>query len=408
MREILKQLYSMGNIGLKNSNGVSCYKNASFQCLLKTPLIMIRGNNSKKNGKSNTKKVPTKQDTNHENKLQELSEISVLPRISRLIKFSFDFKSKIRLVESFENLVDKYRSTNENGIVDPQFVDQALRSICPIFDLKQQQDAHEFITFVLDALAEETKDQNNQSFVSDLFSGQLEISLTCLECKNCIYFTELIHNISLPLAIENGLEQNSNMKKNEKNTKNFKKKLETKISKKKTIRSRNLKINQKAKNYKKKIKIINCFGKFFTKNLLQGENSVSCSTRKQKTNHSHQYKFDVFPKILIIHLLRFNEKFQKNDIHVSFPISDLDISFTSKRSHYSNPKVNPTKHQYNLIGVIQHIGSTLFGHYKSITFDRKIKKFFSYNDSIVKPVTNKKKIFENAYILFHERKEGLY
>ncbi|KAJ6239537.1 ubiquitin carboxyl-terminal hydrolase [Anaeramoeba flamelloides] len=407
VKEILKQLYSMGNIGLKNSNGVSCYKNASFQCLLKTPLIMIRGNNLKTRDKKKNKKSLTNQDINQENKLQELSEISVLPRISRVIKFSFNLNSKIRLVESFKNLVEKYRSTNENGVVDPQFVDHALRSICPVFDLKKQQDAHEFITFVIDALAEETKDHNNQSFVSDLFSGQLEISLTCLKCKNCIYFTELIHNISLPLVIRKGFSQNNNNRK-EKNKKNCKNKLETKVLKKKTVSSRNLKSNRKGKNYKKKIKIIHCFEKFFTKTLLQGENSVWCSKCKQKTNHSHQYNFDVFPKILIIHLLRFNEKFQKNDIHVSFPISDLDISFTSKNNHTTNPKRSTNKQKYNLIGVIQHIGSTMFGHYKSITFDRKIKKFFSFNDSIVKPVTNKKKIFENAYILFYERKEVLY
>ncbi|KAJ6243151.1 ubiquitin carboxyl-terminal hydrolase [Anaeramoeba flamelloides] len=511
MGEIIRQLNLMGNIGLKNSTGVSCYKNASFQCLLKTPLIMIKGvssllplptNHYQPNilplkGYSESKdyqaqlniKNPilsnnystTDQQFDVENTLRNFSQSSISLQSSKDTA-SLDLNCEIRLVEFFESLVDKYRSADESGVVDPQFVDRALRSICPVFGLKRQQDAHEFITFIIDALAEETKDLNNHSFVSDLFAGQLEISLTCHKCNKSVYLTEVIRNISLPLAIEEqtykkqpknsqyltmqkmqgnsgynknknkitNMKKNNNMnnnlnnhnhnnnnnknnnnkknnnKNNNKNYKNMNKNNNRENMKKKNKLKKNLQRerNKKDKNkntdkganknnlFKKKkiksIKLLDCFKKFFHENLLQDENSVWCSKCKQKTIHSHQYKFDVFPKILIVHLLRFDDNFKKNNIRCSFPIKDLDINFTMKKQNILKTNDNKNKNKYNLIGVIQHYGTTLFGHYKSITFDRKTNEFYSFNDSIVKVVKNSKKIFENAYILFYERQEIIF
>ncbi|KAJ6226183.1 ubiquitin carboxyl-terminal hydrolase [Anaeramoeba flamelloides] len=495
MSEIIRQLNMMGNIGLKNSTGVSCYKNASFQCLLKTPLIMIKGvsslfpilsnhyepnglklkhyakskdHHTQLNGKNSIlSDVCSKTDPQSvvENTLRNFSQLSILPQPSK-VTASLELNCEIRLVEFFESLVDKYRSADESGVVDPQFVDRALRSICPVFGLKRQQDAHEFITFIIDALAEETKDRNNHSFVSDLFTGQLEISLTCHKCNKNVYLTEVIRNISLPLAIEDETDKkqvknsqyltiqkmhknsgnnknktkNTNMKKNNNKKKNYKnkdksknknnyknvnrdknnknstkKKLKRNLQKNGNKKDKNKTTNKRAiknsflkKKKTKEINLLNCFKKFFHKNILQDENLVWCSKCKQKTIHSHQYKFDVFPKILIIHLLRFDDNFKKNNTQCNFPIKDLDIDFTRKKQNILKTNNNKNKNKYNLIGVIQHYGTTLFGHYKSITFDRKTNEFYSFNDSIVKVVKNPKKIFENAYILFYERQEIIF
>ncbi|KAJ6233103.1 ubiquitin carboxyl-terminal hydrolase [Anaeramoeba flamelloides] len=552
--QVQQRLRSMGNIGLKNYNGVSCYKNASFQCLLKTPLIMInlipkkknheysksnnieelkspnnrrekriRNKNSNRNGNrnsnsknsnSNSNRNKTKNRKNHLKKnlygqllekkkekekekekgkvnekekggkkdvhkfifikdvdqefllTDEFCDSFAVPPISNIQKTHQKHKKKDLKIQQFSNyrktanrsngyftelennfdlsicfetLVDKYQNADEHQVVDPQFIDRAIRSIGPIFGLRQQQDAHEFLTFMLNTLFEETKDDNDESLVSDLFSGKLRFSMRCRNCKNIIHKIETVRILSLPLPIKlktkksrnlnakkeetkglnNNQDQkylNSNRNRNNKAVSNNENKPPTNKKKKKVFRDETKKNKSKLMNKcrynaedknrnahsNKRINLINCFKLFFKKNLLKGEDKVWCSKCKTKTQHLHYSYFDNFPKILIVHLLRFDNNFKKNDIDCEFPIKDLDIGFTSR---YKSDRRKSSKHKYNLIGVIQHFGSILSGHYKSITLDKKTQKFFSFNDSIVKEVKDNKEIYNGAYLLFYERNE---
>ncbi|KAJ3435296.1 ubiquitin carboxyl-terminal hydrolase [Anaeramoeba flamelloides] len=529
LSQVQQRLRSMGNIGLKNYNGVSCYKNASFQCLLKTPLIMInlipkkkkhefsksnnieelkspsntkekrirnknrninRNRNKAKNRKNLMKnnfsgklskkekekeKIGEKDEhkfifiqdveqeflltdefcdsfavlpisntqKTHKKPQKKNLKIQQFPNLKKTTNQSNGYFTELEnnfdLSICFETLVDKYQKADEYQVVDPQFVDRAIRSIGPIFGLRQQQDAHEFLTFILNTLFEETKDDNDESLVSDLFSGKLRFSMRCRNCKNIIHKIETVRILSLPLPVkpENKKSRNLNTKKEDKkclnnntdqqflntnkniNNKFVNKnenKLSTKKKKKKIFRDEKKKNKPKQRNRgihddenqdraahtNKRINLINCFKLFFKKNLLKGEDKVKCSKCKTKAQHLHYSYFNTFPKILIIHLLRFDNHLKKNNISCTFPLKNLDIGFTSR---YKSDRTKSSKHKYNLIGVIQHFGSILSGHYKSITLDKKTKKFFSFNDSIVKEVTNTKEIYNGAYLLFYERNE---
>ena len=77
-------------------------------------------------------------------------------------------------------------------------------------------------------------------------------------------------------------------------------------------------------------------------------------------------KISLFPKYLIIQLMRFESVYTatqtiltKNDNFVSFPIKDLDLS------NICNDDSLKSNCNYNLYGVVHHSGTMSFGHYYS-------------------------------------------
>jgi hypothetical protein len=59
--------------------------------------------------------------------------------------------------------------------------------------------------------------------------------------------------------------------------------------------------------------------------ILEGENAWYNEATKQKENIRKSIKFWSFPTILVIDLKRFTSNGRKDQRHVSFPITDLDL-----------------------------------------------------------------------------------
>ena len=104
-----------------------------------------------------------------------------------------------------------------------------------------------------------------------------------------------------------------------------------------------------------------------------------------------------FPTILTIDLKRFNHKFQKNKIHISFPIDHLDLSsfvVGYKKEEYI----------YELYGICNHSGGVLGGHYTSFVKNAN-GKWYLFNDVQVVEVKDVNQIITpNAYVLFYRKK----
>ena len=139
----------------------------------------------------------------------------------------------------------------------------------------------------------------------------------------------------------------------------------------------------------------------FTNNdNLEGDNKWNCP--KSRTHLKSKRKLQIYkaPNYLIIQLKRFKTEGysnsfngEKNNMFVSYPINNLDIS-----NYIVGPDKNNAK--YDLYGVIEHTGTLNSGHYKAIC--KNDDNWILYNDSnfdyyINNPVT------ENAYILFYKR-----
>ena len=103
------------------------------------------------------------------------------------------------------------------------------------------------------------------------------------------------------------------------------------------------------------------------------------------------------PKILIIHLKRFNNNRKINTL-INFPLENLSLD------NYIN-KLKKGNNKYDLFGVINHYGNLSYGHYTAFCKNYHDNNWYQYDDRIVKRIENDslKEIIvnQNAYVLFY-------
>ena len=118
---------------------------------------------------------------------------------------------------------------------------------------------------------------------------------------------------------------------------------------------------------------------------------------KERINIRKKIEFWSFPNILVIDLKRFNNRFQKNQILVKFPIDELDLSnyvIGYKKETY----------KYELYGVCNHSGGVMGGHYTTYIKNAN-GKWYYFNDTSVSEVGLPESIISpKAYVLFYRKK----
>jgi ubiquitin carboxyl-terminal hydrolase 2/21 len=116
----------------------------------------------------------------------------------------------------------------------------------------------------------------------------------------------------------------------------------------------------------------------------------------EKVSIKKRLLFWSFPNILSIDLKRFNNRSLKNQIHVTFPIDELDLSpyvIGYKKDNY----------KYELYGVCNHSGSTMGGHYTAFVKNAN-GKWYHFNDTSVSEIGVPESIITpKAYVLFYRK-----
>lgn len=140
--------------------------------------------------------------------------------------------------------------------------------------------------------------------------------------------------------------------------------------------------------------LIDCFDYY-----VEGETIENYTDEEtgEKTDIKKKIQFWSFPNILAIDLKRFNNRMQKNQIHITYPIDDLDLSpyvIGYKKESY----------KYELYGICNHSGGVLGGHYTSYVKNSN-GKWYHYNDTSVSEVGKIESIVSSkAYVLFYRKK----
>lgn len=140
--------------------------------------------------------------------------------------------------------------------------------------------------------------------------------------------------------------------------------------------------------------LIDCFNHYVEGEIIQ---DYTDEETKEKIDIRKKILFWSFPNILAIDLKRFNNRFQKNQIYVTFPLDDLDLSdyvIGYKKQNF----------KYELYGVCNHSGGVMGGHYTSYVKNAN-GKWYHYNDTSVTEVgINESIISPKAYVLFYRKK----
>ncbi|XP_074783576.1 ubiquitin carboxyl-terminal hydrolase 2 isoform X1 [Athene noctua] len=333
-----------GLTGLRNL-GNTCFMNSILQCL------------------SNTKELRDYCLQNHY--LRDLNNNS---------------RMRTALMSEFAKLIQLLWTSSPNDSVSPSEFKTQIQRYAPRFVGYNQQDAQEFLRFLLDGLHSEVNrvlvrprastdtldhlpddeksrqmwrryQEREDSRIGDLFVGQLKSSLTCSECGYCSTAFDPFWDLSLPIP---------------------------------------------KKGYGE-VTLMDCLRLFTKEDVLDGDEKPTCCRCKARTRCTKKFSIQKFPKILVLHLKRFSEariRTSKLTTFVNFQLKDLDLrEFASQSCNHA---------VYNLYAVSNHSGTTMGGHYTAYCKSPVSSEWHSFNDSRVTPMSSSHVRSSDAYLLFYE------
>uniref|UniRef100_A0A671K5B5 Ubiquitin carboxyl-terminal hydrolase n=1 Tax=Sinocyclocheilus anshuiensis TaxID=1608454 RepID=A0A671K5B5_9TELE len=345
VRESLNSKSAQGLVGLRNL-GNTCFMNSILQCL------------------SNTQSL--RDYCLHNSHRRDLNNNS---------------RTNTALMEEFAKLIQTMWTSSSSEAVSPSEFKTQIQRYAPRFVGYNQQDAQEFLRFLLDGLHNEVNRvtvrprgnmedfdhlpdeekgkkmwtkylEREDSKIVDLFVGQLKSSLTCSECGYCSTVFDPFWDLSLPIA---------------------------------------------KKGYGE-VSLMDCMRLFTKEDVLDGDEKPTCYRCKARRRCTKKFTVQKFPKILVLHLKRFSEarvRTSKLSTFVNFPMKDLDLrEFASDRSSSA---------VYTLYAVSNHSGTTMGGHYTAYCCNPKNGEWYTYNDSRVTPMSASQVRSSDAYVLFYER-----
>ncbi|KAL2331172.1 hypothetical protein Fmac_018753 [Flemingia macrophylla] len=249
----------------------------------------------------------------------------------------------------------------------PSKIQSSLRIFGPHFRCGRQEDAHEFLRYVIDAChntclrlkklrRKGAGDVNgggggggdvNATVVKEIFGGALQSQVKCLCCGYESNKVDEIMDISLDVFHSNSLKDSMQ--------------------------------------------------KFFQPEVLDGNNKYKCDSCKKLVAAKKQMSILQAPNILVIQLKRFEGILGgKIDKAVAFEEVLVLSSFMCKASQDPQP-------EYKLFGTIVHSGySPESGHYYSYIKDA-MGRWYCCDDSCVTVATLQEVLSEKVYILFFSR-----
>jgi len=331
---------------------------------------------------------------------------------------------------------------------DPYRIKETIGYLAPRFARSDQQDAQEFLTFLLDALHEEFKENNKpdtNTIIKQLFFGQMQSTVTCLKCKNIEKTINPFCFLSLPLNRQERLFLINFISSNGKQetavlnmptcgrvehlvsaftearpsytpfdriytmTTNTNEHLpfdmplselrdqEVTLIEQEEVVDRNRRRPDRCERQPYKLTLEECLREFVSLELLEDLWLCPRNDCKARTQASKQLQLSSLPPVLIIQLKRFSHKNglrQKVDTLVTYPLNGLSLS---------GPLTSSEPTIYDLIAVSNHIGSISWGHYTAYARqDVNTDKWYRFNDSEVSPIYYSDEIVsKDAYLLFY-------
>ncbi|CAA6669905.1 unnamed protein product [Spirodela intermedia] len=261
------------------------------------------------------------------------------------------------------------RSLSIDGPHDaPSKIESCLRLFAEHFQWGRQEDAHEFLRYVIDACQntclkllkaaasnsdsmDTDKDRSggreSNTVVREIFGGALLSQVKCLSCNAESNKTDEIMDISLDLYQSNSLSD--------------------------------------------------ALRRFFQPEILNGSNKYCCNSCKKLSEARKQIFVLEAPNVLVIQLKRFEGVYgAKINKDIAFEEALLLSSFMCKASQDPHP-------EYNLFGSIVHSGySPESGHYYAYIKDAT-GRWYCCNDAYVSLSTAQAVLSEKVYILFYVR-----
>lgn len=170
------------------------------------------------------------------------------------------------------------------------------------------------------------------------------------------------------------------------------------------------------------LNLYNSLKLFEEPDLLDEDNKWYCGHCKDHKQAKKQMSVYKAPKYLIIHLKRFKSKSQrsmysygshdKDSSLVNFPIVGLNLSNYvinhTKMEDYHLTDITPESSPllYDLYAVSNHSGGLGGGHYYAYAKNIYKNRWYCFNDSSVREMSENEVVTSGAYCLFYERRDS--
>ncbi len=276
---------------------------------------------------------------------------------------------------------------SDNNIISPNRFVKAVQSIAShkkisIFTGYSQNDLPEFLIFVIDCFHNALSRQVNMSIEGSPKDEKDQMAIKCFEKIKQMYEKDYSEMLRLFYGI-----QVSNVKNRDTDV----------------LISMNPEpffiINLPIPQNMSSPSLLDCFDLYTEYEVLDDNNKIRIEETNEEVAVKKNILFWSFPEILVIDIKRFNANNRKNQIIVSFPLSNLDLSKYvvgySKNSYV-----------YDLYGVCNHSGSTLGGHYTSFVKNAN-NKWYHFNDGSVSEISDEQSIVTpKAYCFFYRKRQA--
>nr|XP_033774361.1 ubiquitin carboxyl-terminal hydrolase 2 isoform X2 [Geotrypetes seraphini] len=195
-------------------------------------------------------------------------------------------RTNTALMEAFAQLIQTMWTSTANEVVSPSEFKTQIQKYAPRFVGYSQQDAQEFLRFLLDGLHNEVNRvtvrpkappgdldhlpdtekgrqmwqkylEREDSRIVDLFVGQLKSSLTCSECGYCSTVFDPFWDLSLPIAKKGNSD----------------------------------------------VSLMDCMRLFTKEDILDGDEKPTCYRCKVRRKCTKKFTIQKFPRILVLHIL---------------------------------------------------------------------------------------------------------
>ena len=317
--------------------------------------------------------------------------VQVLSHTYELNEFLNTSTYKKRLNNKFESALliewDTLRSMmwNENCTISPgKFINTIQRVAkmkkIDIFTGFAQNDLPEFLLFLIDCFHVSLAREVNMTINGSVQNNTDKIAIQCFEKIKVMYAKEYseiwnlfygIH-VSQIISLETGEVLS-------------------------TSPEPYFMINLSIPPDKKEPSLIDCFDLYVEGELLEKENAWFNETTNLKQDVKKKISYWNLPNILVIDIKRFASHNKKNQILVTFPLENLNLSkyvIGYKKESYV----------YDLYGICNHSGNVYGGHYTSYVKNAN-GKWYHFNDTFVTEVSNEQELISpKAYCFFYRKK----
>lgn len=295
------------------------------------------------------------------------------------------------LMRRYSDLIQTMWGEQKGAALNTRFLKSALTHYTPRFNGSSEQDAQEFLRYLLVGLHEEInqgaqRSTSNQRRVKEIkhnvnaseawqkyleqdnskivhtFCGLLRSLLRCTVCGFISTVFEPFWDISLSIPAD----------------------------------------NEDTKFKHKQLTLNDCLDHFVEEEILEGNNKPICSQCKIKQRCGKKILIQYFPQILVVHIKRCSTDGKSNlskvNTLIDYPIDQLNMS------SYCAERRNQQM-MYNLYGVVNHSGSCSSGHYTACCKHPYTRKWHLFNDIDVIPINSNEIPKVGAYILFYQKEK---